>query len=309
MNEETTLPPDRPRPVLIAGPTASGKSELALRIAERDGGVVINADAAQVYDCWRVLTARPGPEDLARAPHLLYGHVPGATRYSVGAWLRDLAPILAETRRRPIIVGGTGLYLTALTEGLTDIPEIPAALRAESQAVIDGGGLDRLRGDLARADPETHARLDLANPVRVQRAWEVLRATGRGLSDWHRAQTRPLLDPADCARIVLAPGTSRLNDRIARRFGVMVDQGALAEVRAFATLGLDPALPASRVLGAPDLSAHLRGDVALDEAIAAAVTRTRQFAKRQRGWFRGRMAGWTWVDPLETDAAARVSLD
>ena len=306
MTEQPTLPRDRPRPVLIAGPTASGKSALALRIAERDGGVVINADAAQVYDCWRVLTARPGPEDLARAPHLLYGHVAGETRYSVGAWLRDLAPVLAATRARPIIVGGTGLYLTALTEGLTDIPEIPEALRAESQALIDGGALDRLRGDLAREDPETHARLDLANPARVQRAWEVLRATGRGLSDWHRAETRPLLDPADCVRIVLSPEKSALNDRITRRFGQMVAEGALAEAREFDALGLDPALPASRVLGAPDLRAHLRGDLPLDAAVASAVTRTRQFAKRQRGWFRGRMADWTWADPLETDAAALV---
>jgi tRNA dimethylallyltransferase len=309
MSNEPTSLRERPRPVLIAGPTASGKSALALRIAERDGGVVINADAAQVYGCWSVLTARPGTEDLARAPHLLYGHVPGATRYSVGAWLRDLAPILRETPHRPIIVGGTGLYLTALTEGLTDIPEIPAALRARSQALVDAGALESLRADLAREDPETHARLDLANPVRVQRAWEVLRATGRGLADWHRAETRPLLDPEACVRIVLAPEKSELNARIARRFDTMIDQGALDEAKAFAALGLDPALPASRVLGAPDLLAHLRGALTRDAAIAAAVTGTRQFAKRQRGWFRGRMAEWTWVDPLGTDAAALAPAD
>jgi tRNA dimethylallyltransferase len=306
MNDQRIKSHESPRPVLIAGPTASGKSDLALRIAERDGGVVINADAAQVYDCWRVLTARPSPEDLSRAPHLLYGHVAGATRYSVGAWLRDLAPILAETRRRPIIVGGTGLYLTALTEGLTDIPEIPAEVRARSQALIDGGALGSLRADLAREDPETHARLDLANPVRVQRAWEVLRATGRGLSDWHRAQTRPLLDAENCVRIVLSPEKTRLNERIARRFDLMIAAGALDEVAAFAARDLDPALPSARVLGAPDLRAHLRGDVTLEEAVASAVTGTRQFAKRQRGWFRGRMAGWDWVDPLGTDPLALV---
>ncbi|PZQ48600.1 MAG: tRNA (adenosine(37)-N6)-dimethylallyltransferase MiaA [Rhodovulum sulfidophilum] len=299
---------DPPRPVLIAGPTASGKSELALRIAKRDGGVVINADAAQVYDCWRVLTARPSPEDLARAPHRLYGHVPGATRYSVGDWLRDLAPLLAATDRRPIIIGGTGLYLTALTAGLTEIPPIPAELRARSQALIDAGDLAALRADLAREDPETHGRLDLANPVRVQRAWEVLRATGRGLADWHRAQTRPLLNPDTCVRLVLDPDKNILNNRIEQRFHLMIEQGALAEVADFAALGLDPALPAARVLGAPDLLAHLDGALSLEAAIASAVTQTRQFAKRQRSWFRGRMGGWARIDPLGADPLPTVPL-
>lgn len=294
-------------PVLIAGPTASGKSELALRIAERDGGVVINADAAQVYDCWRVLTARPPDEDLARAPHLLYGHVSGATRYSVGAWLRDLAPILADPSRRPIVVGGTGLYLSALTEGLTDIPAIPPELRARSQALIDGGDLDALRSDLAREDPETYAGIDRANPARVQRAWEVLHATGRGLSDWHRDVAPALLDPSRCRRIVLNPDRDVLADRIALRFDRMMAQGAPDEARAFAVLGLDPALPSARVLGAPDLLASLRGEMTAAEAISSAVIQTRQFAKRQRSWFRGRMADWTWLDPFAADPLDAVA--
>lgn len=295
-------------PVLIAGPTASGKSELALRLAERDGGVVVNADAAQVYDCWRVLTARPSAADLARAPHLLYGHVSGGTRYSVGAWLRDLAPIFANPPGRLVITGGTGLYLTALTEGLAEIPAIPPEIRARSQALIDGGRIEELLADLAREDRETHDRLDRANPVRIQRAWEVLRATGRGLTDWHRDATPPLIDAADCVRIVLAPETSLLNDRIERRFGQMLDAGALDEVRAFLTLDLDPALPAARVLGAPDLIAHLRGQATLAEATEAAVIRTRQFAKRQRSWFRGRMAEWMWVDPLTEDPLSSLTI-
>lgn len=290
-----------PPPVLIAGPTASGKSDLALRIAERDGGVVVNADAAQVYDCWRVLTARPPSEDLARAPHRLYGHVDGATRYSVGAWLRDLAPLLADPPGRLVIVGGTGLYFTALTEGLTEIPPIPPEIRARSQALIDAGALDSLRADLEREDPWIYRSIDRANPARLQRAWEVLRATGRPLSDWHADGSAPLLDPARAARIVLNPDRDALADRIARRFHAMLDHGALDEVRDFLALGLDPALPAARVLGAPDLIAYLRGEASLAEATDAAITRTRQFAKRQRGWFRGRMADWLWIDPLEGD--------
>ncbi|WP_306419411.1 tRNA (adenosine(37)-N6)-dimethylallyltransferase MiaA [Amaricoccus solimangrovi] len=298
--------PDRLSPVLIAGPTASGKSELALRLAERLGGVVVNADAAQVYDCWRVLTARPSPEDLARAPHLLYGHVPGATRYSVGAWLRDLAPLLADPPGRLIITGGTGLYLSALTEGLAEIPPIPERIRALSQQRIDAGAVADLLADLAREDPETHSRIDRANPARIQRAWEVLRATGRGIGAWHRDTAAPLLDPAACVRIVLMPERSLLGKRIEHRFHLMLEQGALEEARDFAARGLDPALPAARVLGAPDLLAHLRGEVTLTEATASAVIGTRQFAKRQRSWFRGRMADWRWIDPLAEDPLAAI---
>ena len=297
-----------PPPILIAGPTASGKSELALRIAEREGGVVVNADAAQVYSCWRALTARPTAEDEARAPHRLYGHVDGATRHSVGAWLRDLTPLLTDPPGRLVIVGGTGLYLSALTEGLTDIPPIPPEIRARSQALIDSGALDALRAALEREDPRTYAKIDRANPARLQRAWEVLRATGRPLSDWHADGSRPLLDPARAIRIVLNPERAALAERIARRFQAMLAQGALDEVRAFLALGLDPALPAARVLGAPDLIAHLRGETSLAEATEAAITRTRQFAKRQRSWFRGRMADWTWIDPLAGDALREIGL-
>jgi tRNA dimethylallyltransferase len=286
------------RPLLIAGPTASGKSALALAIAERDGGVVINADASQVYGCWRVLTARPSDDDLARAPHRLYGHVPCAVRYSTGAWLRDVAAVFDEARGlglRPIVVGGTGLYFTALTEGLADIPAIPAEVRARSQALLAEGRIAMMLADLAREDPETHARLDRNNPMRVQRAWDVLRATGRGLAAWHRQTAEPLVKDAD--RLVLEPETSKLNSDIAARFEKMIEHGALEECRSYATLALDPTLPSARVLGAPPLLAHLRGEIPLDRAVAESVVATRRFAKRQRTWMRNRMADWRRVVP------------
>jgi tRNA dimethylallyltransferase len=295
------------RPVIIAGPTASGKSALALAIAERDGGCVINADALQVYDCWRVLSARPSDADLARAPHRLYGHVGPETRYSVGQWLRDMAEVLDETARRgwrPVIVGGTGLYLSALTEGLAEIPAISQEVRRRSEEMLRVGGIEAMRAVLAREDPETHARIDLANPMRVQRAWEVLIATGRGLADWHAIGARPILPKADAVRIVLMPEISTLNNSIEQRFHKMLEEGALDEVRAAMAAGWHPGRPSSRALGARELVAHLRGEITLEAAEAAAVTATRQFAKRQRTWFRGRMADWTRVDPAGRTAEA-----
>jgi tRNA dimethylallyltransferase len=295
------------RPVIIAGPTASGKSALALAIAERDGGCVINADALQVYDCWRILSARPSEADIARAPHRLYGHVGAQIRYSVGQWLRDLTEVLAEADRRgwrPVIVGGTGLYLSALTEGLAEIPPISEAVRSRSAEMLRSGGADLMRETLARQDPQTHARIDLANPARLQRAWEVLMATGRGLTEWHGVGAQPILQEEDAVRIVLALEKVRLNNHIEQRFQKMIEQGALDEVRAAMATGWHPGLPSSRALGARELVAHLRGEMTLDAATAAAVTATRRFAKRQRTWFRGRMADWTWLDP-----AGRTSAD
>ncbi len=281
------------RPVVIAGPTASGKSALALALAERDGGVVINADASQVYSCWQILTARPDARDLARAPHRLFGHIDPAVRHSAGDWLREAADAIAAARRdglRPIIVGGTGLYLGALTEGLAPIPPVPASVRARSQAMLDSGDLAGMLAVLAADDPETHARIDRANPMRVQRAWDVLTATGRGLAAWHREAPPPVL--ADAVRIVVEPPTPALNITIARRFETMLSRGALEECRRFLALDVDPALPSARVIGAPPLLAHLRGEMDLGDAITASVTATRQYAKRQRTWLRNRMADW-----------------
>ncbi len=279
------------RPVLIAGPTASGKSALALEIAARQGGVVVNADALQVFANWRVLTARPSAMEMEVAPHALYGHVAGDAAYSVGHWLREVKPLLSAGSR-PILVGGTGLYFTALTEGLADIPPSPPGIRRLAEARIGAEGAGAL---LAELDTATAERIDRNNPVRIQRAWEVLRATGRGLADWQDRTPTPLLPPERCERLLLVAGRNWLAERIDRRFDRMMANGALEEARANLE-GWDPARPSSRAIGAPDLIAHLRGELALDQAIAAGKIATRQYAKRQRTWFRSRMGDWT---PLE----------
>lgn len=287
------------RPVLVGGPTASGKSALALAIAERDGGVVINADALQVYSRWQVLTARPGPDDLVRAPHRLYGHVAGP-RYSVGDWLRDVAVVLGEAvdaGLRPVFVGGTGLYLTALTEGLSPIPAIPAEIREHADRVVAEGRISWLAEDLARRDPETWTAIDQRNPARVQRAWEVLEATGRGLAAWRQVREPPLVRRQDAVAMIISPPTEILDGHIAARFRTMVEQGALAEAQAALDAGWEPRQPAARAIGAAELIAHLRGEMSLDAAVAAAALATRRFAKRQRSWFRNRMADWAWHAP------------
>jgi len=284
----TQLPDISPdRPVLIAGPTASGKSALALRIARDQGGVIVNADAIQVYDNWRVLTARPSPQDEAQAPHSLYGHVSRDQDYSVGHWLRDLAPLLRDGPR-PIITGGTGLYFTALTEGLAQIPPIPAAIRAQADDLMAREGRDALLADI---DPATRDRIDTRNPMRVQRAWEVQRATGRGLADWQDDTPPPLLPLDHCTAILVEADKDWLTPRIETRFDTMLRAGALDEARANLG-GWQPDLPSSRAIGAPELIAYLRDEMTLDAARDAATIATRQFAKRQRTWFRARMSGW-----------------
>jgi len=279
------LPQDRP--VLIAGPTASGKSAFALAIARAQGRAVVNADALQVHARWRVLTARPGPEDEAAAPHLLYGHVAHDADYSTGHWLREVAAILAR-EPHPVIVGGTGLYFAALTGGLAGIPPVPPELRAEGMALLDRAGIGAL---LEMLDAPTLARIDTRNPMRVLRAWEVLRGTGRGLAAWQEETGPPLLPTGAATPLVLRPDPGWLGARIDRRFDAMIAGGALDEV-ARELSRWDPAHPSARAIGAAELAAHLRGEITLDEAAAAARTATRQYAKRQRTWFRSRMAGW-----------------
>ena len=274
---------DPRRPVLIAGPTASGKSALALDLARAQGGVVVNADALQVYDAWPVLTAQPSAADRAQVPHRLYGHVAGDQPYSVGHWLAEVADLLASGARL-IVTGGTGLYFRALTEGLAEIPPIPPEVRAEASI--------RAAADLlAEVDAATLARIDRANPVRVRRAWEVLRATGRGLADWQAATPAPLLPTDKAACLVLTPPRDWLADRIDRRFDAMLAAGALDEARGNLARW-DPALPSARAIGAADLIDHLAGRVTLDEATDRAKIASRQYAKRQRTWFRARMGDW-----------------
>lgn len=275
-------------PVLIAGPTASGKSALALEIAQRQGGVIVNADASQVYDCWRVITARPDPAEEAAAPHRLYGHVGARQSYSTGHWLREVVPLL-RAGQRPIITGGTGLYFKALTEGLAEIPATPPDLRQRA----DGMPMAELTAQL---DAATAQSIDMANRARVQRAWEVLQATGRGLAQWQATTGAPALPLPDCYPIVFRVERDWLNARIARRFDQMIDGGALDEVRAVAP-HYDPALPAHRAIGVPELLGYLTGRTTRDQAKEAAVIATRQFAKRQRTWMRSRMADWHGVTP------------
>lgn len=281
---------DPARPVLIAGPTAAGKSALALAVARAQGGVVVNADALQVWDCWRVLTARPSVRDEAAVPHVLYGHVARGAAYSVGDWLGEVAPLLAAGPR-PIIAGGTGLYLTALTEGLAVIPPVPPEIRAEGEALLAAEGLASM---VARLDARTAEGIDRANPARVMRAWEVLRATGRGLSAWQAETGPPLLPPAHAQRLVLVPDRDRLAGRIAQRFDAMLAEGALDEVRANAPFWA-PRAQWARAIGARELMAHLRDEMTLEAARDAAIIATRQYAKSQRSWFRNRMKDWQQV--------------
>ncbi|MDE4096295.1 tRNA (adenosine(37)-N6)-dimethylallyltransferase MiaA [Phaeobacter gallaeciensis] len=284
----TELRIDPDRPVLIAGPTASGKSALALEIAEKQGGVVVNADASQVFDCWRIVTARPSVEEEARAPHRLYGHVAYDAPYSAGHWLREVVPLLSGAQR-PIIVGGTGLYFSALTEGMAEIPPTPAEVRAEG----DSMSLEDL---LSALDPQTAARIDVQNRARVQRAWEVLTATGRALADWQDDTPPPPLPLDACSALVLESSKDWLEARIRKRFRAMLDQGAMDEVEAMRDR-FDPNLPSCKAIGAPELMAYATGRMTLEEAEESAAIATRRFAKRQRTWFRARMEKWRKISP------------
>ncbi|MDE3078735.1 MAG: tRNA (adenosine(37)-N6)-dimethylallyltransferase MiaA [Paracoccaceae bacterium] len=275
------------RPVLIAGPTASGKSALALEIAARQGGVIVNADALQVYDCWRLLTARPSVAEEAAAPHRLYGHVGRDAPYSVGHWLREVAQVI-DTGARPIIVGGTGLYFTALTAGLAEIPATPPEIRAEADRIRATQGVEPL---LEALDAETRARIDTRNPARIQRAWEVLAATDRGLAAWQDDTAPPLLALDAVEALVIDAPPDRLSPRIDLRFDAMMAAGALDEARA-ALPHWEPGRPSACAIGAPELIAHLRGETTLAEAVEAAKLATRQYAKRQRTWFRNRLGLW-----------------
>lgn len=278
------------QPVLIAGPTASGKSSLALKIATTQGGVVVNADALQVFDCWQLLSARPDADELAQADHALYGHVPYQNTYSTGHWLRDVTTYI-NNGRRPIIVGGTGLNFTALTQGLADIPPIPAEVRTQAETMS--------REDmLAALDDATTARIDTLNGARVQRAWEVQRATGRSITAWQAETPPPLLPRTDCTAIVMNAPVPWLDDRIIRRFDQMLALGALEEVRALQD-DWDIQRPSAKAIGGPELMAHLMGELSLKEARERSIIASRQYAKRQRTWFKARMKDWTQVSADE----------
>lgn len=277
--------------VVVAGPTASGKSALGLDLAAEMDGAVLNADSMQVYRELHLLTARPGPADIAHVPHSLYGMLPGREVCSAGRWVEMAAAEIAACRAAgllPVVVGGTGLYISALIDGLSPIPAIPAEVRSRCRALMDEIGNDRYHALLAERDPETAERLHPGNTQRLIRALEVLEATGRSITDWQREPNRRVVD-ADFHTILLAPPREALNAAIDRRFDVMMEYGAMAEVRALDAQGLPEDAPIMKALGVPELRAHLHGECSLAEAVSRAKTATRQFAKRQMTWFRGQL--------------------
>ena len=301
----------KPTAILIAGPTASGKSALALALAEKIGGIIVNADSMQVYRDLRVITARPTPAEEARVPHRLYGHVDAGENYSVGRWCRDVGQVLAEIERQgrvAILVGGTGLYFKALTTGLAAVPPIPAEIRGQVRARMASEGAAALHGELAGLDPVTAQRLMVNDRSRIARALEVVLATGRSLTDWHREGLPALVDSARAAKIFLTCERKQLVARIEARFAAMLEAGALDEVRALERRQLDPLLPAMKAHGVPWLIRHLHGEISLDEAAAGAIMDTRRYAKRQLTWFRNQMTDWPWAAPEEAQKALETQL-
>ena len=298
--------------VLIAGPTASGKSALAISLARRIGGTIVNADSMQVYRDLRTLTARPTRQDEAEAPHRLFGHVDAAVNYSVGLWLADAAAALGEITAAggtPIFAGGTGLYLKALLHGLSDIPKTPDGVRAHVRAQAQGMTPEALHARLAACDPVTAARLRPSDPQRILRALEVFEATGLPLRHFQERRAPPLLDGDTCACVFLEPDRQDLHRRIDARFDTMMAQGALDEAAALAARRLDPALPAMRAHGVPGLIAHLRGALSLEDAIAKGKRDTRRYSRRQFTWFRHQLAQFTWTAPEAAAEALDVLMD
>lgn len=302
---------DRIGAVLIAGPTASGKSALGIRLAQALGGVVINADSMQVYQDLRVLTARPTPQEEAATPHRLYGHVDAAINFSVGRYVADATALLRELsgKKLPIFVGGTGLYFKALTEGLSEIPPVPEAVREEVRRESEGVETPELHRRLAERDPQTAATLRPSDRLRIQRALEIVVATGQPLVSFHGIRQPGPLKGVPVIKLFLAPEREELRRRIDRRFLTMVEQGALEEVRRLGERGLDPMLPAMRAHGVPGLLAYLRQQMSLEEAIAKGQGDTRRYAKRQFTWFRHQLPDWTWIEPEKAFEAAMAAFN
>jgi tRNA dimethylallyltransferase len=291
---------DNNNAVLIAGPTASGKSALALALARKTGGTIINADSMQVYRDLSVITARPTPQEEALVPHRLYGHVDAAVNFSAGAFVVDAARVLAEARaehRPPIFVGGSGLYFKALIRGLSAVPPIPPEIREAVRARLARDGVEALHAELARRDPSAAERLKPRDRTRIARALEVVEATSRSLSDWHRDGLPPLLPAGTFRALFLEPDREQLYARIDARFDAMLKAGALDEVKLLAARNLDPLLPAMKAHGVPALIAHLKGEITLEEAAAIGQADTRHYAKRQFTWFRHQLPEFSWVKP------------
>jgi tRNA dimethylallyltransferase len=278
--------------ILIAGPTASGKSALALRLAEETGGMIINTDSMQVYDVLNLLTARPGPDDLKLAPHYLYGHVLPSVAYSTGRWFTDVEEVLdrAELSEKPVIfVGGTGLYFRALLGGLSVMPEIPAYIRAHWRQQDAEQGAGKLHAILAERDPAAASTLRPTDSQRIVRALEVIDASGRSIIEWQKETGRPLINAEAARKIVIEPDRKWLGERIASRFGSMMKSGAIEEVKALLSLGLPNDLPAMRAIGVSEIAEMLAGRLSTEQAAELATIATRQYAKRQMTWFRNQL--------------------
>ena len=289
------MPVDRPRAVLIAGPTASGKSALAHALAQARDGVIVNADSMQVYRELRIVTARPTAEDEAAVPHRLYGHVPASEPYSTGRWIDDITAVLDEiwsAGRLPIIVGGTGLYFTALLKGLSPIPTIPAEIRTRWRQFAAQAEPGELHAELQKRDPLMAERLSPGDTQRLTRALEVVEATGRSLAHWQEMPGTPVIDPATCQRLLIDLPRDVVHARCDARFDAMIDAGAVDEVRALLALQLPVSLPAMRALGVRPLARFIRHEMALNEAALAAKAETRQYVKRQLTWFSRNMIAW-----------------
>ena len=286
--------------MLIAGPTASGKSALALELVQKTGGIVINTDSMQVYRDLRVITARPTPEEEAVVPHRLYGHVDAAVNFSAGAWVNDAAAVLTQARaenRLAIFAGGSGLYFKALTRGLSAVPPIAPDVREAVRARLERDGVEALHAELAQRDPPAAERLKPRDRTRIARALEVIEATGRSLTDWHRDGLPPLLPPGSFHALFLEPDRDALYARIDARFEAMLKSGALEEVAALAARELDPLLPAMKAHGVPALIRNLKGEITRDEASEIGRADTRHYAKRQFTWFRHQLPEFEWVKP------------
>jgi len=284
--------------VLIAGPTASGKSGLAMRMAAERGGVVVNADSMQVYSVMRVLTARPPEVDMAAVAHRLYGQVHPSQPYSTGRWLADVAGLISDgtisADRPAVFVGGTGLYFRALTQGLSPMPHVPDDIRRRWRAALAAEGPQALHRRLAAVDPATATALRETDGQRIVRALEVQEASGKALGWWQSAAGEPTVDFASATRLVIEPDRRLLAERIETRFDRMMGDGALAEARAMGELALDPAMPAMKAIGVRELLAADRGQMSVEEAVVLAKAATRQYAKRQSTWFRNQL-GADWI--------------
>lgn len=295
--------------ILIHGPTASGKTALAIEVANRLDGEIINADSMQVYSDLNTLTARPSAEELAAAPHHLFGHVDAGDHYSTGHWLREVGPVIDDIRTRgkvPIITGGTGLYLLALTQGLAEIPPIPEDIRAEIRAIAKDEGGEGLKARLAKVDPESAERLKTGDRQRLGRALEVWMATGKPFSAYKNVRSRPILGEAEWLGVALTPPRARLYSRINKRFSAMLVEGAMEEAKALVARNLDPGLPVMKAHGMPWLAAYIRGDISSDAAVEHASRDTRRYAKRQFTWIGRQFPYWPRIPSEDKNVRKRV---